>query len=97
VQAAGVRRLCALVAGLPPDSALGRAQGTWSDDLELQAVAIERAEFWNQQLVGMWAEKGAKLPPAISITHPDRRVPEPVSAPKKKATNDPAALARLFN
>lgn len=94
VQVTGVRRLAALVRGLPPDSALRRDGAAWTQADELAAVAIERAEMWNLQLVAMWAAKGSKLPDAIEITHPDRKPPTP--EPRRRATTDPATIRRFF-
>jgi hypothetical protein len=63
----------------------------WTPDQELTAVAIERGELWGRTLVAMWAGKGARLPDAIAIAHPDRRTP--YTPPRKKPTSDPAEIA----
>lgn len=92
MQHTGARRLCALIDGLPPDSALHRT--AWSLELELAALRLERHEFWSQQLIGMWAAKGSRLPPAIQISHPDR----PAQAPeaRKQLVTDTAQIAAFF-
>lgn len=43
--------------------------------------------------MGLWAKKGARLPDAISVTHPDRPVDE---QKKRKATSDPAVIRRFM-
>ena len=79
-----------LVKGLPPDSAFHRRGRLWTQENELQALAIDRIEMWSQVLVARWSSKQSDVPKAIGVVHPDR--PE---APKKK----PASLsdvARMF-
>lgn len=78
-----VRRLCALVRGLPPDSALHRNGAKWTTQHEIAALAVERADMWWQVWVGMNAAKGSKLPEGIGITHPDRPKPEREKRSKK--------------
>ncbi len=91
------RRLLVLVDALPSESMLHR-DGLWTQDNELAAVACEISQVWMATLLGAWMQKGAKLPPLMPITHPDR--PGSKAAPKsqrKKATSDPAKLAALFS
>lgn len=95
MQTAGCRRLWALIAGLPPDSAFRRQGRVWTQAHELAAVGIERAEHWGSALVqmsGRVLKDGAKPPPGIQITHPDR----PEAVPEKKKTASAADLARMF-
>lgn len=95
VQSAGVRRLWALIDGLPPDSALRRQGRMWTQAHELAALFIERQEHWGSSLVqmsGRVLKDGAKPPPGIQITHKDR--PERDVQKKKVASLD--EVARMF-
>lgn len=87
-----VRRLCALVRGLPPDSALNRNGAMWTTQHEIAALALERAEMWWQVQIGMNAAKGSKLPEGIGISHPDRPKPEPEPKPKAMSARDIAGM-----
>lgn len=88
----GVRRLCALIEGLPPDSALHRDNAMWTQDNEIAAAGIELTQMWLAMLVSLWMAKGQKVPPIVPITHPHREMPEP----ERKATADPTQLARVL-
>ncbi len=90
----GVRRLAALVDGLPPDAALRRDGSMWTLENELTAVTCELLQMWLAMQVGMWMPKGSKVPEVVPLTHPDRH--KPPAAERKKATSDPAELARAF-
>lgn len=73
VGASGCRRLWALVRGLPVDAAVWRDGRHWTQQDELSAVAIERADVWGHRLtVASRAFKG-KVPEMPRIEHPDRR------------------------
>lgn len=80
-----------LVNGLPPDSAFGRRGTQWTLDHELAAAGIELNQAWLAMLVGMWMKKGAKVPPVVPITHPDRPQPE-----RKKKVVSLDDVARMF-
>lgn len=86
------RRLAALVAGLPPDSAYHRDGRMWTQDNEIAAIANELTQMWLARILGAWMSKGSKLPDVIQIPHPDRRIAEPE---RKQAMSAREAAARL--
>jgi hypothetical protein len=96
VQVTGVRRLSALLNGLPPDSALNRAGSAWTTQDEIAALAVERQEHYWSIWLAMNAKEPKKLPPPIAVTHPDRPEPEPEPKQRKQPTRDPAQIARVF-
>lgn len=61
-----------LIDGLPPDSAFRRGGKQWTQGDELAAVCCEITQTWLASQIGMWMKKGAKVPPIVPITHPDR-------------------------
>lgn len=81
--------------GLPPDSALHRSITEWTTEKELAALLVEKTDQRLYDLAVMWADDKSKkkIPTPITITHPDRPVPEP--RPRKK-TSSPAEIARLL-
>lgn len=89
-----MRRLCALIEGLPPDAALWRRGRIWTDREELLAGQIESADSWFRILARGFGYKGNELPKPPQITHPDRHRAEPV---KRKPEQDPGAIRRFFD
>lgn len=69
-----MRRLLALVKGLPPEGALHRAvRGTaagWTNTEELLAFLCELTDQTNRLLFGAFSKKGAKAPKPVSIPRP---------------------------
>lgn len=89
----GVRRLLALIDGLPPDSAVGRDGKAWTRQDEIAATAVERSELWSGIQAQMWGAKARDLPPTIGFQHPDRK--EAAAAPKK-VSSDPDVIRAHF-
>ncbi len=90
-----LRRLHVLVMGLPPGSALWRRGRIWTQAHELQATGIERMEKWMSSLLWMQGrvmKDGAKPPPVIEFSHPDRVSVEP----EKKKPASFEDVARMF-
>lgn len=92
----GVRRLTALVAGLPPAGSLGRdldpflAAG-WDSATELTAMVAELVDHSNRMYLMANSKKGTRLPPPLFIPRPGqpRRRRKPTKAELK------ASLGRL--
>lgn len=88
----GVRRLLALLDGIPPGSALHRAVDpdgwAWTTTEELMASLIEVADFGNRWYIAAHidSKKGGKVPDAIRVPRPgERRSPVPdVPQPKQE-------------
>lgn len=79
VHAEGLRRINALTANLPPESAVKRAlaeAGTWSTALELQATSVELLDAIARQLVTLNHLTAGRKPPRFGepfrFDHPDR-------------------------
>lgn len=90
-----LRRFNALVMGLPPESAVWRQGRLWTQTHELLASIYERQDHWGSALVqmsGRVLKDGAKPPPVMQITHPDRVVVEP----EKKKPASFEDVARMF-
>lgn len=70
----GVRRICALVEGLPSDSALGRKGdppgGRWSTTDELLAVLIEVVDVGNRMFLKAHTAPGTDVGNPIHIPRP---------------------------
>jgi hypothetical protein len=67
----GVRRLAALVHGLPPTSAVFRANSAaWDDETELAAVQVELTHSLLRTLIAVNSKKGAQLPDPLRIPRP---------------------------
>lgn len=79
----GARRLWALASGLPPEAAVWRDGSAWSQQHELTAVALERADMWGHLLAQVLGAKASDLPAPIVMRHPDRQAAEPVSKAKQ--------------
>jgi len=81
-----LRRLNALVKGLPPEAAAFREDRPgWTQRDELQATAIEVTDAWGRQIVAaVVAVQGGKvtLPEPLRVEHPDR--PKAEIAKKQK-------------
>lgn len=81
-----LRRLNALIAGLPPDSATWR-EDAWPPLLELIALQIERSDAWFRALLSaLTGQKRYRVPGELQIERPGR-------APDKQITTDPGDLA----
>jgi len=87
----GLRRLRALVLGLPADAMIWRRVPGWGVDQELAAVSAEIAHSSMRVQLSAYSKKGASIPKALRIPRPtdtDRRRPR-----TRRAT--PADLARF--
>lgn len=77
----GLRRLRALIQGLPPGSAVHRSldpQGSqWTFDTELLAALAELLDHSNRLYLAAHKNKGAQLPRPISIKRPWDTTQEP--------------------
>jgi hypothetical protein len=62
----------------------------WTVRDEIAALTLERADLWWS--TSLSAKEGEKLPPTITITHPDRPKPEP----ERKKTKSVTELAQMF-
>lgn len=61
----------------------------WTQELEIAAVAVERADMWAQLHAAALGVQGKDLPPAVTFSHPERAEPE---KPNVKRTSDPAEI-----
>lgn len=74
----GVRRVLALIIGLPPGSAIHRAldpKGVgvgWTTQEELMAVLIEVMDYGNRLFYSANSKKGAKQPKPLYVPRPNR-------------------------
>lgn len=87
----GVRRLWALVRGLPRDCALHRDidpdAASWGPHEELLASLIEVTDYGNRLFFSANTKKGTAAPPAVQINRPGqgpRRPPEAGGTPAPK-------------
>lgn len=94
LNATGVRRLLALIEGLPVDAAVWREDKPgWTQADELAALQIEMADMWGRILAMCLGAKSGKLPKPPQLTHPDRvRLKE-----KPRVTTDQAEIAAFFS
>lgn len=70
----GCRRLWALIRGLPVDAAVRRDGKLWTQEMELQATAMEHADIWGRRLA--LASRAFKCVPEMpKFDHPDRPKP----------------------
>lgn len=85
----GVRRIHALVAGLPPTGAMIRAAATngqpWSVTDDLLATVIEMIDHGNRMFFSANAKKGANVWKPITITRPVNQ-PSETHEPKKPSS-----------
>lgn len=76
----GVRRLYALVVGLPPGCALHRAADpeawAWNNDTELLAALVEQVSVGNVMFMAANSKKGTRTPKPIAVPRPGRLVKE---------------------
>lgn len=68
----GVRRLWALVNGLPRDAAVWREETQWSWERELAAALIEVHDMWGRNLALLSGAKKKSLPKPIRVPRPGR-------------------------
>jgi hypothetical protein len=81
------------VHSLPPEAAVWRNGNAWSQQHELAAVAIERAELWSNVLAQVMGAKAKEIPAPITIVHPDRAVP---GAARRAPVTDRDQISRFF-
>lgn len=90
-----MRRLWALVQGLPRDAAVWREDiGGWSMQDELAAAQVEVTDQWGRILAQAWGVKRQALPEPVRLDHPDRR--RAAAAPKGKVIRSIDELAAWF-
>lgn len=85
-EALGIRRLRALIRGLPPGSAVHRAldpHSDWTANEELLASLIEVVDLGNRWFFGANTKKGSQQPKPIKIPRPrdDEKEPRKPSTP----------------
>lgn len=90
----GVRRLFALVDGLPLDSAVARDGKAWTRQDEIAATAVERSQEWFGVLTQLWGAKPRDLPLQITFQHPDRKTA--AEAPQN-VSSDPAVIRAFLS
>lgn len=74
----GVRRIWALVRGLPREAVTWREDGAeWSHEVELAAAQVEVADRWGRAMAQLLGAKTSQLPPPIEIKRPSVEKPEP--------------------
>lgn len=86
-EAAGVRRLCVLLRGLPPEAATWREETRWTDRDELAAMTVELIDGWGRGLAKLLGGKVSGK--ALQIPRPERSS----AAPSSENELDPEALA----
>jgi len=89
----GVRRLLALVRGLPPDSATWRQEHGWGHQEELLASLLELTDAWGRALAQLLGGRVQGKPLRIQRPGEQREQAEPESPPVE---TDPNAIARFF-
>jgi hypothetical protein len=96
VERTGCRRLWALIAGLPPDSALRRRGKQWTTAHELAARQVESTVDYLRVIARANGVK-FKGPAPPPVEHPDRPSAAPVDAPVQMSTREEIAgfLGRL--
>ena len=67
----GLRRLRALVFGLPPDAMLWRQRPAWGTAEELAALNVEVAHSTMRVLLSAYGRKGASVPKPLRIPRPE--------------------------
>lgn len=72
----GCRRLWALIKGLPVDAAVRRDGKLWTQEMELQATAMEHADVWGHRLA-LASRAFKRVPEMPKFEHPDRPKPQP--------------------
>ncbi|MBA3583712.1 MAG: hypothetical protein H0W36_04145 [Gemmatimonadetes bacterium] len=91
-----MRRVVALAKGLPPDSAVARAETEgWTFADEIAAATVETVDMWGRVLAVTLGAKPQKLPGPPQITHPGRKAFQPEDT-SKKTTRDLADLAAFI-
>lgn len=87
----GVRRLWALLRGLPPDSAVWR-EDTFTPTEEFLVQIMERQHAWNESILGaLMGHKKVSVPAAPQILRPGEEMPQP-----RKVETDPRVIAAWF-
>jgi hypothetical protein len=88
--------MCALVNGLPPDSALHRRGRMWTEAHELAAMLVESVEARLSTLIVMQADEKSKrkVPPPLGVTHPDR--PKREQAKQQRRVVGVSDLEQMF-
>jgi hypothetical protein len=89
------RRVNALIAGLPADSATHFAdKPAWRQEHELLATLIEIQDSWGRLIVQSNAGKKFEFGAPLRITHPDRPAPSKQEKPKKGRLATPADITK---
>lgn len=79
----GVRRLRALVEGLPPDAMLWRRTPGWGTEQELAAVQIEVTHAVVRTVIAAFSKRGSAIPKPLHVPRPTDARKQP---PRRKAT-----------
>ena len=81
------RRLWVMIQGLPANAAVWRKENAWSPRDELQALSVERLEYWGRRL---YEAAGGK------VRGEELRIPRPgeVTVPRKTGIN-PRQIAQF--
>ena len=88
----GVRRLCALVHGLPPEFATWRNDtDPWTQTDHFLAALIENGDHWGRQNAVLHGVKQQQLPKPVRIPRPGETEPE------RQIEKDPRAIAAWFS
>lgn len=85
-EAMGLRRLWALILGLPPEAATWRKEYQWTWSHELAAANIEVLDGWMRVFARMMGARELGKP--VQIPRPGEI--------EKKPTNDPVVIRRFF-
>jgi hypothetical protein len=88
IETMGVRRLFALVQGLPLDAATWREERTWTQRDELAALQVELTDVWGRLIFSALGGKPKGKP--LRIARPAQQAEE------KQITSDPGEIARWF-
>jgi hypothetical protein len=87
----GVRRLLALVNGLPPEAALWREEMAWTAQDELAARSIEVIDGWGRAHAQLMGARRRELADPIHVPRPGER---PAAA--REIETDPRRIAAWF-
>jgi hypothetical protein len=87
----GLRRLWALVQGLPTTAAVWREQTRWTQQHELTVALIHIVDMWGRINAQLQGAKPSKLPKPPQIERPGEE------KPMRKKANDANELAAFFN
>jgi hypothetical protein len=92
IDVTGCRRLWALIRGLPVDAAVRRDGKLWTQEMELHATALERADVWGHRLA-VASRAFKKVPEMPKFEHPDRPKPRPAEPAERRMSTPQEIMA----